>query len=98
MSCSVVTDQRAWSPFCLQCVFNILPAPSTIISPCEREGAEGQRRQCVLETTTRRHTEEDFSGASDSQCEMDREGKKTILSLSLLGFLYYFIHSVDKVV
>lgn len=25
--CSVATDQRAWSTFCLQRVFNILPAP-----------------------------------------------------------------------
>lgn len=89
----MVTDQRAWSPFCLQCVFNILPAPSTIISPCEREGAEGQRRQCVLETTTRRHTEEDFSGASDSPREMDREGKKNNLVIESVGFFVLF-HSL----
>lgn len=66
---------------------------STIISRCGREGAEGQRRRCVLETTTRRHTEEDSSGASESQREMDSEGKKTILSLSLLGFFVLF-HSL----
>lgn len=72
---------------------------SAIISRCGREGAEGQRRRCVLETTTRRHAEEDSSGASDSQRQMDREGKKNNLVIESVGFfLYYFIHSVDKVV
>lgn len=90
--CSVVTDHRAWSALCLQRVFNILPAPlhdHIKVWEGRREGARGRRRRCVLETTTRRHREED----SDSQRETDREGKKTILSLSLLGFFVLF-HSL----
>lgn len=95
--CSVVTDHGAWSLFVFSASLISFPHLSTIISRCGREGgregASGQRRRCVLETTTRRHTEEDSRGASDSQREADRGGKKTILSLSLLGFFVLF-HSL----
>lgn len=53
-------DQRAWSPFCLQCVFNILPAPSTIISTVwegrVRKGGGGSASWRLLHVATRRRT------------------------------------------
>lgn len=88
-------SSKSLEPFCLQRVFNILPAPLTIISPVWGRGCGGEDDGSVcgsvLETTQSRHVEEDFGGPSGSQCESrGLKKKKKSCHSSLLGFFVLF--------
>lgn len=94
-SCSAVDSSKSLEPLRLQRVFNILPAPSTIISSVWGHGCERREMTimfaavCPGDYWTSPHVEEDSGGASDSQDESGGEKNNLVIQSVLVFFVLF---------